>query len=116
ELGLLEFWQWTGGEASDEAQLAEKIAGLTAWDARRIGQLIAADHFRLGQLSDYRNEIHLLKLQQAMSVADKIGADIDSLFEWAASGTKFHVRRRIADSIKQTVRARYSQAEWEQAA
>lgn len=116
ELGLLEFWQWTGGEASDEAQLAEKIAGLTAWDARRIGQLIAANHFRLGQLSDYRNEIHLLKLQQAMSVADKIGADIDSLFEWAAPGTKFHVRRRIADSIKQTVRARYSQAEWEQAA
>ncbi|PTN11846.1 neuraminidase-like domain-containing protein [Nitrosomonas aestuarii] len=113
-LNMLDFWNWVYDDASDPAGLSEKIAALTAWKKDRIEKLIAEDHFNLVKLADYRNEENLLKLQKALNVADKIGMDIDSLFDWAIPTSRFKKCRAIADGIKNSIRAKYNQTDWEQ--
>ncbi|QYR21089.1 hypothetical protein KZ483_25785 [Paenibacillus sp. sptzw28] len=114
KLNMLEFWNWAYDAASDETKLTQKIADLTAWKKERIEKLIAANHFNIGKLEDYRNEQNLLKLQNALTVAGKISVDIDLLFEWAVPVSKFNTCRKIADSIKNAIRAKYNQTDWEQ--
>jgi len=52
------------------------------------------------QPSDFRNEKNLLKMQKAIAVADKIGVDIDRLFNWAMPGSKFWDCHKIATDIR----------------
>lgn len=115
KLNMLGFWNWVHAPASDAKELTIKISELTTWKEDRIEKLIAANHFNIGKLEDYRNEENLLKLQEALTVADKIGMDIHLLFEWAIPTSKFNACRKIADSIKHAIRARYNQTDWEQA-
>ena len=114
KMNILEFWGWTYDSASDVSKLSEKVSALTGWKQERIDKLIAANHFSLAKLENYRNEINLLKLQKALKVADKIGVDINLLFDWAIPTSKFKKTRTIADSIKNAIRARYNQTDWEQ--
>lgn len=114
KINILEFWKWTNDAASDVDKLSEKIAELTVWKQARIDKLIASDHFNLVTLEGFRNEKNLLKLQRALKVADKIGADIGLLFDWAYPTSSFKPCREIADSIKHAIRARYKQTDWEQ--
>lgn len=113
-INSLDFWHWTYDAASDVSKLSEKIVDLTSWKKDRINKLIATDHFNIAKLSDYRNEKNLLKLQKALKVADKIGVDIHLLFDWAIPSSNFKKCRVIADSIKNAIRARYNQTDWEQ--
>ncbi|MBS7253967.1 Tc toxin subunit A-related protein [Flavobacterium branchiicola] len=115
EFNILDFWNWTYNPLSDVTSLSTKIAELTAWKKQRIEKLIAINHFNITQLQDYNNEKNLLKLQSALAVADKISVDIDLLFEWAIPTSKFNKCRIIADSIKNAIRAKYNQTDWEQA-
>lgn len=114
KMNILEFWGWTYDSASDVSKLSEKISTLTGWKRDRIDKLIAPNHFNLAKLEDYRSEKNLFKLQESLKVADKIGVDIDLLFDWAIPTSKFKKTRTIADSIKNAIRARYNQTDWEQ--
>ncbi|ESS71646.1 hypothetical protein MGMO_93c00040 [Methyloglobulus morosus KoM1] len=114
QFNILDFWGWTFKKESDVTQLSNKIYDLTTWKQERIEKLMAADHFNIGTLADYRNEINLLKLQEALKVADKIGMDIGLLFNWAIPTSQFNKSRKIADSIKHAIRAKYNQTDWEQ--
>ncbi|PET30550.1 hypothetical protein CN518_20215 [Bacillus anthracis] len=118
KINMFEFWDWVyaPAPASDvkEKDLIGKIVDLTTWKKERVEKLIAANHFNIGKIEDYRNEINLLKLQKALNVADKIGVDIDLLFEWAVPVSKFNICRKVADSIKNAIRAKYNQTDWEQ--
>ncbi|MCR6544585.1 neuraminidase-like domain-containing protein [Dehalobacterium formicoaceticum] len=116
EFNLLEFWKWVFDPGAEESKLSEKIAALTGWKKERIEKLIAQEHFNIHRREDYQNEINLLKLQQALKVADKTGVDIDRLFEWAVPTSHFKTCRKTAESIKFTIRAKYNQSDWEQAA
>lgn len=114
KLNMLDFWNWIYDDTSDVTRLSEKIVELTTWKQDRIEKLIAADHFNLVRLADYRNEKSLLKLQKALEVAEKIGMDIDLLFDWAIPTSKFKKCRAIADGIKNSIRTKYNQTDWEQ--
>lgn len=114
KINILDFWNWIYETASEETELTEKIAALTDWKKEHIGKLMAVGHFNNRKLEDYRNEKTLLKLQESLTVAGKIGIDIDLLFEWAVPSSKFNHCRRIADSIKNAIRAKYNQTDWEQ--
>lgn len=113
ELNILTFWYWIYDDTSDVIELSANISKLTTWKQERIDKLIANNHFNISQLEDYRNEINLLKLQKAIKLADKIGMDIDLLFDWAIPTSKFNKCRHIADSINNAIRARYNQTDWE---
>ncbi|WP_152965917.1 neuraminidase-like domain-containing protein [Pseudobacteroides cellulosolvens] len=113
KINILDFLNWVY-KASDETMLIQKITDLTTWKIEHIEKLIAPNHYNITKLEDYHNEKKLLKLQEALSVADKIGIDIDLLFDWAVPGSKFSTCRKIADSIKNAIRAKYNQTDWEQ--
>ncbi|PIE70711.1 MAG: hypothetical protein CSA22_06040 [Deltaproteobacteria bacterium] len=114
KINILDFWQWTYDATADVNRLSEKIADLTTWKKENIDKLIAANHFNLAGLSDYSNEKNLLKLQQALKIADKTGADIDLLFDWGYPTSNFNRCRNTAESIKNSIRARYKQTDWEE--
>lgn len=114
KINILDFWHWTYDTASEAAGLSEKITELTIWKKDCIDKLIATDHFNIGKLADYRNEQNLLKLQKALEVADKIGMDIDLLFDWAIPTSRFNKCHIIAEGIKNAICARYNQTDWEQ--
>lgn len=114
KLNLLDFFRWTY-QPDNPSLLSEKIALLSGWRISDINKLIDSTHYGLNDVAHFHNEVNVLKLQNALVVAEKIGMDINHLFEWAKPTSKFKPTRLIADSIRQAIRARYSQEEWEQA-
>jgi hypothetical protein len=92
-------------------------------------KMIHPKHFNLSHPEHFRDEKNLLKLQKTLQVANKIGVGIGHLFQWGKPISNFiqdlqTFRRdqrtftrdqRIAGSIRETIRARYTQEEWEEA-
>jgi hypothetical protein len=120
ERTLLDLFGWADDEPADPAKLGEKVNAIsgeiekiTNWKKEKIERLIEAEHFDLKNLAAFRNEANLVKLQKALQVADKIGVNIDRLFEWARPGSKFWACHKIAEDIRKAVRARFDQEDWE---
>lgn len=114
DFNILDFWKWSYDPLSDGNQLSEKISELTNWKKESIDKLITINHLNINTIDAYRNELNLLKIQHALSVADKIGMDIDLLFDWAVPTSNFNTCREIAESIRNSMRAKYLQSDWEQ--
>ncbi len=113
DTSLLDLYQWaTKPDAG--TTLGNKIAAATQWNPADIAKLITPEHFDLDRVDAFRNEINLVKLQQALQVAGNIGTGIDRLFNWANPISKFSVCHQIAEGIRATLRARYDQVDWEQ--
>lgn len=110
---LIEFFSWAH-HPDDAAKLTEKIEALTNWEKEKVKQLITSEHYNLDRPDAFLNEQNLRKLQKAVQVADKIGMDIDSLFNWAKPISNFWVTHKIAEGIHESLRARYLQEDWEQ--
>ncbi len=113
ETNLLDLFNWSK-TTENPTDLSAQIAAATAWKQENIDQLIHEDHFDLNDLDAFHNEINLLKLQKALAIADKIGVDIDKLFEWAKPTSKFWDCHQIAEDIRKAIRARFDQEDWEQ--
>lgn len=113
DITLIDFFKWAHSP-EDPTQLSAKIEELTNWKKASVEKLVAEDHFEINNPEDFYYEINLLKLQKALEVADKIGMDIDLLFDWAKPTSNFKKCRKIADSIQHALRAKYRQEDWEQ--
>lgn len=113
ETGLLKLFQWAN-QPTGSSTLTDTIAAVTLWKPEDIDKLIAPEHFNLSRPEDFRNEINLIKLEQALQVAGKVGVDIDQLFDWANPSSKFWPCHKIAQDIHKALRARYDQEDWEQ--
>ncbi|WKA60353.1 neuraminidase-like domain-containing protein [Planococcus shenhongbingii] len=133
KINLLDFWKWIHQTEAEEKRLMDnaldrseqeekrikqlivnKIIDLTDWKEDQINKLIQEEHFNFEKLADYRNEKNLLKLQEAIIIVNKIGVDPSLLFDWAIDDTDFSTTRKIAESIKNAMRSKYNQADWEQ--
>jgi hypothetical protein len=120
ETDLLDLFEWAAkpGDAAQQteklAALSQKIADVTNWKPENIEKLLKPEHFDLKHPESFHNEVNLVKLQKATVVADKIAVDIDRLFDWAKPGSKFWVCHQIAEDIRNALRARYDQTDWEQ--
>lgn len=112
KINILDFFKWTYSQA--DSTLDEKIEELTGRKKESIAKLIDKKHFNLLQPELFRNEINLLKLMNAMEVANKISVNIDLLFDWAKPGSSFDDCRNIANSIQHAIRSQYNQEDWEQ--
>lgn len=118
KLTILEFWKWIykSTKEENEKELIQKIADLTTWKHEHIQKLTAPSYYNLIQCDDYRDERSLLKLQKAVEIIDRIGVPVEALFTWAEPVAKFNEHRKIADSIKNALRARTNRTDWEQVA
>lgn len=113
ETSLLALFKWAG-KPGDAAKLSAKIAAATLWKQGDVEKLIAPEHFALDRPEAFRNEVHLLKLQTALRVAEAVGTEVERLFAWANPVSRFWVCHRIAEEIRAGLRARYDQEDWEQ--
>jgi Tc toxin complex TcA C-terminal TcB-binding domain/Neuraminidase-like domain len=113
ETSLLDLFQWAS-KSGDATKLSTRIAATTLWKEADIEKLLAPEHFDLKRRKAFRNDVNLVKLQNALRVAGAIGTDIDRLFAWANPVSKFSVCHQIAEGIRATLRARYDQEDWEQ--
>jgi len=113
ETTLLDLFAWAS-KPNDASKLSEEIAAVSGWKKDNIDKLLKAEHFDLDRPEAFRNEVNLVKLRTAIVVADKIGMDIDRLFDWARPGSKFWLCHQIAEDIRKAIRARFDQEDWEQ--
>ena len=110
---LLDLFQWTC-QAEDATGLTETIAAATLWDQEKVARMLTTEHFDLNRPEYFRNEVHLVTLQKALKMADRIRVDADRLFDWAEPSSKFWRCHAIARNIYKALRSRYDQEEWEQ--
>ncbi len=85
----------------------EKLLRATGWDATMLDALTGTAGFNL-PVDAYKNEIWLLRLQQALRVIDQLGIGAAQLFQWAATVPD----AAQAQDIKRTVKARYDAETW----
>jgi hypothetical protein len=110
---LLGLFEWAG-KPGDAAKLSAKISEATLWNQRDVEKLIAPEHFDLNRREAFRNEINLVKLQKALSVAGVIDTDINRLFDWTNPVSRFSVCHQVAEDIRAAFRSRYELEDWEQ--
>jgi len=111
---LLDLFGWASSNPADAATLSKRLATVTLWAQNDIDRLIAPEHFDLNRPEAFSNEVNLVKLQNALAIANATGAAVDLLFQWADPRSNFVVCLIIAQLIRATLRARYDQTEWEQ--
>jgi hypothetical protein len=72
------------------------------------------------EVSNFRNERVLAKLQAALEFVKKVQIDIELLFEWSKplslSDSSYRKLVAQANALKDALRARYIASDWEQAA
>jgi hypothetical protein len=127
QLSLIEFFRWTN--TTDETvsdsvlSLTQQINRLTGWQETDVDKLISSKYFNLLQPNHFQDEVNLLKLKDTLKVEQKVGVGIDLLFYWGTPvptftldpKIAFTLNRKIAEDIREAIRARYTQKEWEEA-
>ena len=113
EYKLLDLFSWSPNPNKPNT-LSDRIAAATLWKQENIDKLLTDEHFDLNDPKNFRNEVNLVKLRKAIAVAGKIGVDIDRLFDWAIPGSKFWDCHLTAESIRNAIRARFNEDDWEQ--
>ena len=91
------------------SQLRDLIVLATHWNPDELDRLIAAFNLRP---ADFRNEIPLLRLQNAIRLIARTGMPADLLLQWAHPQADFDQLDHIAQSVKNAVKARYEDGAW----
>ncbi len=117
ELSLVDFLRWANQaeDADSEPSLVMQINMLTGWKESEVYKMLLPKHFNLSHPEHFQDERNLLKLQETLEIAKKIGVGMGDLFNWGKPTSHFKRTRKIAGNIRETIRARYSQEEWEEA-
>lgn len=82
----------------------------TAWDLHSISYL-STTHFSL-TVDDFKNEIALMKIKEAMSLVFKTGLAPETIAQWAAPVTDFDQLHATAEIVKRATKAKYEEADW----
>ncbi|MEM6829678.1 MAG: neuraminidase-like domain-containing protein, partial [Bacteroidota bacterium] len=113
-LSLVNFLRWSHqAEVDTEPSLTDQLHALTGWERPAIENLLLPAHLHLDDPEHFRDATNLLTLQHALQVAEKVGVGIGYLFAWGAATSDFDRNRAIAGGIREAIRARYTQEDWE---
>ena len=93
----------------DDAKAA--LVKASGWDAPTVEALAGTKGFNLA-ITEFKNEIQLIRLQDCVRLIKRLGVSADQLFHWASQNTDFAELQKIAQAIKRTVRAKYDDAAW----
>ncbi len=99
---------------TNPAPLEELLNKATAWDTATINYLVNT-HFNL-TIDDFKNEIALSKIHNAKRIVSKTGTSAETLAVWVLPESDFDVLNETAQLIKNTVKAKYEEADWLQLA
>jgi hypothetical protein len=112
---LLNLFRWANTPDSKPAEVAAQINVVTLWNVDDVFKFLTPAHFDLQNPSNFKNEIALRKIQEALTVAHKVSVDIDKLFIWAKPAIAFSQALTIADDIKTAIRSKYTLSDWDKA-
>lgn len=90
---------------------AKTLAALIGQDATKLAALVGSNGFKLND-SNFRNATWLLTLQSCLFLGQRLGVSVKHLFDWAAPQTSPQQTQSMAQEIKNTVRAKYDEAQW----
>jgi len=124
-VNLADFFAWKGKLPKSEGTVFEfldlvlnmgitsasnitSLAELTAWDETDITDLVAA--FRWNVKQEFRKSADLLRLSDCMQALRRLGVNATRAIGWAKAEPTFD----DAESMKQTVKAKYDLAQWQQ--
>ncbi len=113
ETRLIDLFAWAHDGRTGE--LMDKVQACTLWEKERIRSLVDPSHFDLDRPGAFVSEAGLVPMQRAVAVANKVGVDIDRLFDWARPGSKFWPCQGIAKDIRMAMRGRFEVQDWEKA-
>ncbi|NOT09810.1 MAG: hypothetical protein HOP28_16580 [Gemmatimonadales bacterium] len=82
----------------------------TAWDTVSLDFLVDTQ-FALG-VADFKNEIALVRLAAVMQIATRTGLSAETIAEWGTPSTDFDELNATALLLKDTVKAKYEDADW----
>lgn len=117
EKGLIDLFKWANlRETATADEISALISEVTAWDADTVKILLQPENLALGDVKNFRDEAAISKLERIISFLGKVGiADINLLLSWSDLKLDFHPTWKMAKSIRQTIRGKYSASDYEQA-
>ncbi len=90
--------------------LISKLCLASAWDLNTIIYLV--NTYYNFSVDDFKKEIALSKLNDAMQFVLKTGISAQTLAQWAIPETDFDKLNTTADLVKSTVKAKYEDEDW----
>ncbi|KAH6881021.1 hypothetical protein B0T10DRAFT_580728 [Thelonectria olida] len=117
EKGLIDLFKWANlRDTATADEISKFISDVTTWDANTIKVLLHRENLGLGDVKNFRDEVVVSKLGKIISFIRKVGiTDINLLLSWSDLKLDFNATWKIAKSIRQTIRGRYSASDYEQA-
>ncbi|PVH76117.1 hypothetical protein DL98DRAFT_497477 [Cadophora sp. DSE1049] len=113
---LIDLFAWT--KLPGVTDVVGEIVKLTRWDPALLTAILTG-YNKLAP-ENFRNELFLVSVKQALEVARKTEIAVPSLFEWAKplslSDSSYQKLVDQADTLKKTLRSRYNATDWEEAA
>ena len=107
---LLKLFIWAD-DPNRTGSLTDTVSAVTLWPSEYINALIGP--FSLN-VASFKNEVALIQMQTAVTIAQKTSIAIPTLFSWAKPLAKFWEAHEIAVTISTTIRGKYSLSDWEQ--
>jgi Tc toxin complex TcA C-terminal TcB-binding domain/Neuraminidase-like domain len=115
---LIDLFSWASLSGSTPAEVAFKVNEVTFWDTAQCQEILFGYHAL--EPANFRNEVVLLKLREALGVVKATQIAVPLLFEWAkplSLSERFYDKLSTqAEVLKDTLRSRYNADDWEQAA
>ena len=98
--------------AGDMTTAIANLLAASGWDADTVTALAGASGYNLAA-ADFKNEIALQRLANAMSIIQRLGVSAAQLLTWAdLSATFADLQTKIAPDIKKTVQGKYDPDSW----
>lgn len=117
EKRLLDVFRWANQKSEATAdEISQNITAVTLWDINAVKLLLGRKYFDLGDVKLFRDERAISKLAKVFALTRKVGiTDISLLASWTDLKLDFNPTWKMAKSIRQAIRAKYTASDYEQA-
>jgi hypothetical protein len=117
EVSLIDLFKWADlREEATKGDISLKISAVTAWDVDTVKVLLEKKNLDLGDVKRFRDEVALSKLHKIFLLMQKTGIrDIELMLSWTDLKLDINPTWKLAKSIRQTIRGKYSASDYEQA-
>jgi ABC toxin-like protein/neuraminidase-like protein len=112
---LLQLFSWAKLPTSKAVDIPAQINKVTQWKVDVVATFIGPANFNLQNPADFKNEVNMTKLKDAIAAASAINVDIDNLFIWAKPAVSFTSLETISDEIRTAIRTKYTLSDWDKA-
>ncbi|KAM6504796.1 hypothetical protein FSOLCH5_015286 [Fusarium solani] len=117
ETSLIDLLKWASRQDMATAdEISKMVSAVTAWDVASVKILLDSQNMDLGDLRHFRDEIAMTKLVRIFAFTRKVGiTDMNLVLSWTDLKLDFGPTWKLAKSIRQTIRGKYTASDYEQA-